>query len=216
MREKNKLLKKRNKLLIALIFLIIIIGVIFVIFKFNNNSNKDNVKINVDNEDVKVEDKSESTGKVNNKEEKEIDKNPDTEKIKEEISTETTEKKENKINNDNSNNVVEKQTQNNINQNITPVIDNQEQNTEVKSNESINKNNPWDSLGITEYDYYNKPAHSWAEVNFKISDYGSREATLNACKEYGDEYIAKHGGGYNCDGVNSYSGDYLGEYIDFY
>lgn len=92
----------------------------------------------------------------------------------------------------------------------------QEQNIVQEPKIEPPKNNPWDSLGITEYDYYNKPAHSWAELDFKISSYGSREATLNACKEYGNNYISQNGGGYFCDSVNSYSGNYLGEDIDFY
>ena len=91
-----------------------------------------------------------------------------------------------------------------------------EQNIIQENKVEIPKTNPWDSLGITEYDYYNKPAHSWAELDFKISNYGSREATLNACKEYGNNYISQNGGGYFCDSVNSYSGNYLGEDIDFY
>lgn len=89
-----------------------------------------------------------------------------------------------------------------------PVVEEPKQ-QEVPTNKTVN---PWDRLGISEYDYYNKPDHSWAEVDFKLSDYGSEEATLNACKEYGKQ----HGGGFFCDRVNSYSGNYLGEDIDFY
>ena len=75
---------------------------------------------------------------------------------------------------------------------------------------------PWDSLGITEYDYYNKPAHSLAEIDFSVKTYGDRAATLKACQDHGNNYISEHGGGYFCDSVNSYSGNYLGEDIDFY
>ena len=78
------------------------------------------------------------------------------------------------------------------------------------------ENKPWDDLGISEYDYYNKPAHSWAEVDFNVKDYGTQESTLKACQEYGNSYIAEHSGGYWCNSVNSYSGDYLGEDFDYY
>ena len=75
---------------------------------------------------------------------------------------------------------------------------------------------PWDDLGISEYDYYNKPDHKWGEVNFSIKIYGTRDATFKACQDYGVDYTNKNGGGFFCDSVNSYSGDYLGEIIEFY
>ena len=100
-----------------------------------------------------------------------------------------------------------KTEQNNIPQNT---------NTEPTPTDTVKENTPWDSLGITEYDYYNKPAQSWANLQFKISDYGSREATEKACHEYGDNNIPEGRAGYWCLSVNSYSGDYLGEEIDFF
>lgn len=155
-------------------------------------------KIKVDNiidsiqDDKKLEEKSEI---IEESEQKVIESSKEPEKKQEIISDEST------INNDGSIKKEENIVQNNV-------VETQIENTK--------KNNPWDSLGITEYEFYHKPASSWAEVNFKISDYGSYEATFNACKEYGDNYKAEHGGGYWCISVNSYSGDYLGEDIDFY
>lgn len=101
--------------------------------------------------------------------------------------------------------VAENEKQNNVQKNEQPT-----HNVEVKAN------NPWDNLGITEYQYYNTPAHKWAELDFKSSVYGNQEQTLNACKEYGNAHIKENGGGYFCISINSYSGDYLGEDIDFY
>lgn len=146
----------------------------------------------------------------------------ETEKSEEIVSSESTKTVENKEIEKKEEIVVESKSENNE-QNHTQqnIVQNQEQNI-VQNNvvetqiENTKKNNPWDSLGITEYEFYHKPANSWAEVKFKISDYGSYEATFNACKEYGDNYKAEHGGGYWCISVNSYSGDYLGEDIDFY
>lgn len=89
---------------------------------------------------------------------------------------------------------------------------NVQKNEVEKQTENVEKDNPWDSLGITEYDFYNKPAHSWAEVDFKKSDYGSEEKTHEAC----EKYRAESGVGTFCLRVNSYSGDYLGEDLDFY
>ena len=36
----------------------------------------------------------------------------------------------------------------------------------------------WEELGMTEDEYYNKPAWSWARVDFPVEKYGSEEACL--------------------------------------
>lgn len=159
---------------------------------------------------------------LSKEQEEKINSSSETEKSEEIVSSESTKPVENKNIETKEEIVVESKSENNEqNQTQQNIVQNQEQNS-VQNNvvetqvENTKKNNPWDSLGITEYEFYHKPASSWAEVNFKISDYGSYEATFNACKEYGDNYKAEHGGGYWCISVNSYSGDYLGEDIDFY
>lgn len=72
--------------------------------------------------------------------------------------------------------------------------------------------NAWDELGITENEYYNSPAWSWASVDFAIEKYGSQEKCLNACIEYGEST----GMGYSCSTINSYSGRYLGEMLKLF
>lgn len=72
--------------------------------------------------------------------------------------------------------------------------------------------NAWDELGITENEYYNSPAWSWARVDFAIEKYGSQEKCLNACIEYGEST----GMGYSCSTINSYSGRYLGEMLKLF
>lgn len=73
-------------------------------------------------------------------------------------------------------------------------------------------NNLWDDLGITEYDYYNKPMWSWARVDYSINDYGNISSTQQACIDVGndmmDEILS-----YSCTSINSYSGKYLGEML---
>lgn len=71
----------------------------------------------------------------------------------------------------------------------------------------------WDELGITEYDYYHKPMWNWARVDFSIDKYKTKEATMKACQEKGQE-IFEQGLGYSCSNINSYSGDYLGEMLE--
>ena len=72
--------------------------------------------------------------------------------------------------------------------------------------------NAWDELGITENEYYNSPAWSWARVDFAVEKYGSQEKCLNACIEYGEST----GMGYSCSTINSYSGRYLGEMLKLF
>ena len=71
----------------------------------------------------------------------------------------------------------------------------------------------WEELGITEYDYYNKPMWSWARIDFKVSDYASEEETKNACRSYGHKLMEEQGLGFSCSSINSYSGNYLGEML---
>ncbi len=70
----------------------------------------------------------------------------------------------------------------------------------------------WEELGMSEDDYYNKPAWSWAKVDFAIEKYGSQENCFNACIKYGEE----SGMGFSCSTINSASGRYLGEMIKLF
>ena len=138
------------------------------------------------------------------------------------VDSSDTEKKENIVSNESTSQETEivkeekQQEKENANQ-VQPSSEvKEEQITVPEKKVETPKNNPWDILGITEYEYYNTPAHSWAELDFKISDYGSREATLNACNQYGNEHKHEYGGGFECLPINNYNGDYIGEDIDFY
>lgn len=70
----------------------------------------------------------------------------------------------------------------------------------------------WEELGMTEDEYYNKPAWSWAKVDFAIEKYGNQENCFNACIKYGEE----SGMGFSCSTINSASGRYLGEMIKLF
>lgn len=68
----------------------------------------------------------------------------------------------------------------------------------------------WERLGISEYDYYNKPMWSWARVDYSIKTYGSQANARAKCIEDGEASQKA----YACDSINSYSGDYLGEMLN--
>lgn len=74
----------------------------------------------------------------------------------------------------------------------------------------------WEKMGISEYDYHNKPMWNWMKISFKLEDYGSQIATENACREYGNKKAEEESLGFSCTNVLSYSGRYLGEYIKFF
>lgn len=211
------MMKKIIKLFIAVIVLSAIIGIgnaftsELPTFMENEEANK---TVEKTKNDVKIEEKSD----LSKEQEKEItNSSSETEKSKEQTSikeTNSTEKSkvEAKTNVKENTNYQPQSKNTKTEQNNFP----QNTNTESIPTDTVKENTPWDSLGITEYDYYNKPAQSWVNLQFKISDYGSREATEKACHEYGDNNKPEGRVGYWCLSVNSYSGDYLGEEIDFF
>lgn len=175
--------------------------------------NNDNIVDNVQ-DDKKLEEKSEL---IEEPEQKEVVSSKDTEKKQEIISEESTFKNEVSVKKE-ENIVVEQPKKSESVIHTSPSNEIKQEQKEVQESKPVGpiKTNPWDSLGITEHEFYNSPAHSWAKLDFKIRDYGSREATFNACNDYGNKHKAEHGGGFECLPVNSYSGDYIGEMIEFY
>ena len=107
----------------------------------------------------------------------------------------------------NSNVVKEKDIENN-----SKKVENNSTQVENDSTVRVEKQNPWDDLGITEYDYYNKPMWSWARVDYSIKEYGTQEKAYNACIEAGNNMIEDILS-FSCTSINSYSGDYLGEML---
>ena len=107
----------------------------------------------------------------------------------------------------NSNVVKEKEVENNSKQ-----VKNNSTQVENSSTSKVEKQNPWDDLGKTEYDYYNKPMWSWARVDYSIKEYKTQELAQQKCIEDGnnmlDEILS-----FSCTSINSYSGDYLGEML---
>ena len=213
-----------KKKIVIIAILCILISIVFIIKICNKpnyksdtiiNKNETKIETELENEklieeknDVKIEIKQDEvvTDSVNTN----SNESPKEEKKEQPIEKEKTPKVEKPI-------IPQEVPKNSIPSNNTekPTTDNSGTISQPDSS-NIKETNPWDSLGITEDDYYNKPAHNWAEIDFSVKTYGDRSATLKACQDYGNNYIAEHGGGYFCDSVNSYSGNYLGEDIDFY
>lgn len=98
------------------------------------------------------------------------------------------------------------------NSKTNPVEEKPKQEVTVPKVEEVIPKTAWEELGISEYDYYHKPMWNWARIDFSIEVYKTYEKTREACISKGEEYF-EQGLGYSCTGINSYSGDYLGEML---
>lgn len=192
MREKNKSHKIR-------LILGVLIGLSFVSVIFFCLYNRQNIKIS--SKDKKTDVINETNNNQSNEtlieEVKEKDSN---ESIK--SNNNSTSKSEQKVEVKNETPKSETKQEEKQSSSQIPKVD-----TNTK-----NDINAWDELGITENEYYNSPAWSWARVDFAIEKYGSQEKCLNACIEYGEST----GMGYSCSTINSYSGRYLGEMLKLF
>ena len=192
MREKNKSHKIR-------LILGVLIGLSFVSVIFFSLYNSQNIKIS--NKDKKTDVINETNNNQNNE--------TLIEEVKEKDSNESIES---------NNNSTSKSEQKVEVKNETPKSETKQEEKQSSSQipkvDTNTKNdiNAWDELGITENEYYNSPAWSWARVDFAIEKYGSQEKCLNACIEYGEST----GMGYSCSTINSYSGRYLGEMLKLF
>lgn len=192
MRGKNKSHKIR-------LILGVLIGLSFVSVIFFSLYNRQNIKIS--NKDKKTDVINETNNNQNNEtlieEAKEKDSNESIES-----NNNSTSKSEQKVEVKNETPKSETKQEEKQSSSEIPKVD-----TNTK-----NDINAWDELGITENEYYNSPAWSWARVDFAIEKYGSQEKCLNACIEYGEST----GMGYSCSTINSYSGRYLGEMLKLF
>ena len=192
MREKNKSHKIR-------LILGVLIGLSFVSVIFFSLYNRQNIKIS--NKDKKTDVINETNNNQSNE--------TLVEEVKEKDSNESIES---------NNNSTSKSEQKVEVKNETPKSETKQEEKQSSSQipkvDTNTKNdiNAWDELGITENEYYNSPAWSWARVDFAIEKYGSQEKCLNACIEYGEST----GMGYSCSTINSYSGRYLGEMLKLF
>lgn len=192
MRGKNKSHKIR-------LILGALIGLSFVSVIFFSLYNKQNIKVS--NKDKKTDVINETNNNQDNEtlieEVKEKDSNESIE-----LNDNSTPKSEQKVEVKNETPKSETKQEEKQSSSEIPKVD-----TNTK-----NDINAWDELGITENEYYNSPAWSWARVDFAIEKYGSQEKCLNACIEYGEST----GMGYSCSTINSYSGRYLGEMLKLF
>ena len=202
-----------KKIIIMVLSFILLLGISYFIFFFNHSKSEEVL----DNKEVEI-------NNVNNNNEisESLDKNDEVEHEVVQNNKEEENKSNNKEQKDESiNNSVD--TKKDTVTNTVPKVEDKKEPTikEEKKEEvivddvvveEVKEITAWKELGITEFDYYNKPMWSWARIDFSIKDYKTYEKTREACITKGEEYF-KQGLGYSCTSINSYSGDYLGEMI---
>ena len=154
MREKNKSHKIR-------LILGVLIGLSFVSVIFFSLYNRQNIKIS--NKDKKTDVINETNNNQSNE--------TLIEEVKEKDSNESIES---------NNNSTSKSEQKVEVKNETPKSETKQEEKQSSSQipkvDTNTKNdiNAWDELGITENEYYNSPAWSWARVDFAIEKYGKK------------------------------------------
>jgi len=210
--------KKRLIPLVAAISLVVLLIIGSIGISYFNTREKD-LKSDVIQENITSKEEKNDEGVLNLNEDTETSQTESTEEVNSSSSEEvidtpkqdaTIKKQESNTTSSNSNSTNNNSSSNNVS------TQNETKQTINNSNSEPKKVEIWESLGISEYDYYNSPAQSWNTVDFRLSDYGSAEAALDACKKAGEEYTQTHDSYYRCSQVNSYSGAYLGEHLSHY
>ena len=165
--------------------------------KIENNNKEQNVKDN----DEKLELNNNINDKEQNAEESEI--KPEEVTQQEEVQQKPVEE-QNKTESIN-NNVT----------NIKPKENQQKPVEEPKPVEPPKQKTPWEELGISEYDYYNKPEINWQVVDFSVEEYGSQANAKQACIDAGSNNTELERYTFSCDETYSYSHKLLGYHIRY-
>ncbi len=200
-----------KKVVIGLIILFLVIGSISIYY-FTSKGNKetktvlDTVNVESEDDSSKKEDNTDDPVTKINENDFSSDKN---------ISNNDVSSNKNNLesNNATNTNVINKETkQTNVEQE-KPKEEVKTSNPEPSQEPKVEQHQPtaWESLGISEYDYYNKPMWSWARIDYSVKTYGNFEQTHQACIDAGNsmEDIVS----FSCTNINSYSGDYLGDML---
>lgn len=199
---------------IVIIFIVILLSLsgMFGIYKFYNSKkidNKTTENIIKKNDEKKIEKDKASEIKDDNQEVKDSLKNEEEQNENNENNKTESKPESNKTENNNqvvqSNTKKEEQSKQNVTKSETSKVE--QPKVEKK---------PWEELGISENDYYNKPMWNWMTVEFDVNTYGSQSAAESACRDSGNKKAEAEGLGFSCTNVLSYSGKYLGEHIKFF
>ena len=207
---------KKKLLIFSLIFVVLIITLFICYFK-NENGNKKDIKVNNNSINEKIDKNDNNT--LEDEKDIVIDENipiTNENEPKKEIITENDKEIPKKESSDISSSLNEEDNTSKKDVVIPELPKEETPKVDTPKEEPKQELKEWEKMGISEYDYYNKPMWSWMKISFKLEDYGSQAATENACREYGNKKAEEESLGFSCTNVLSYSGKYLGEYIKFF
>ena len=215
-------MKKKIIVLLPILILLFIIplAILLAYQNYDNNNIIKNTPILTDNitieknEEPIIEDEiviEETLEEPTTKEE--INKTPTT-SVGEDSKNDTNLKKENSSNS----NTNKQESNTNKTTSTKEELKNTESNQQVETNDKKEETNNstgnkvWEQLGMSEYDYYNKPIWTWATKTHN---------TLESCVADGEkakqEELEKNSGRavlYTCHHLYSHSGNYVGEMIE--
>lgn len=198
----------KRKIIMPLVILLSLMVILIIAKIFLFNTRETNKKIDT----IKTEEnKNQNNKDINSfdKEEVNIEESNHDENVKEE-----------KIDNNdsNTNNQISSPSKNNTTSDQRNIVTEQPSQNNQVAQEQPKPNGILESYGLTEDEYYNKPARKWETVDFSVDVYGSQSAAHAACDESGKNHFATtdEDGYFSCGAVNSTSGRYLGEHIKYY
>ena len=90
------------------------------------------------------------------------------------------------------------------------VVDSNGNNQPVEKNYVVDKT-PWEKAGVSEYDWYHKPVHTWMRVDYSVHTCGSVSNCEALCMNDAEELAYTEN--VSCIQVYTYSGSYLGEML---
>lgn len=210
---------KKKAIVIILLILIVIVAIVGFIFYKDGVGKIKNVVYPI-NQKYEVE-----NNETNETKKDKIDKTT-SEEVKEEKSVNSYEKKNNNSSSNNKatakSNNVNKENSNTSTNTITSNANSNESNSEsgvidpngnAKQEEKVIviKKQPWEEAGVSEYDWYHKPVHSWMRVDYKVSNCGSISKCEALCMKNAEELAYTEN--ISCIQVYTYSGSYLGEML---
>ncbi len=144
----------------------------------------------------------------------------ETKEVKTEEKKETTPKKNNNssVSNKSNTSTPKKEEHNEPKQDTVP-NNNSSESGVVDSNGNILPeehtvvvdNKPWEKAGVSEYDWYHKPVHSWMRVDYSVHTCGSISNCESLCMNDAEELSYTEN--VSCIQVYTYSGSYLGEML---
>lgn len=171
-------------------------------------------------EDFKIDEESIVSEPIEEKKEEsksEVIEEPKEEKVENKQETKTTPKQSNtssasKSESKNNPTKIEPKTNNQTTNSSSEsgVVDSNGNNIPEEHNVVIDKK-PWDKAGVSEYDWYHKPVHSWMRVDYSVHTCGSVSSCEAQCMNDAEELSYTEN--VSCIQVYTYSGSYLGEML---